>query len=108
MTVATTMVDGTVTVEMSGKMDMGQSHAVRAALLSAVRRSTKIVVDLSDVTMMDAAIIANLVEALGLVQDNGGTFTLRGVNTQVRRILEIFKLDIVFGLKDQEQHRESE
>ncbi len=98
MTVTVTTEAQVTTVALSGKMNLTQSPYVREQLLRAVGKNRLIVVDMKNVLSVDGAIVANLIEALDLVQRAGGRLVLRDVSRSVQQVLEISRLNGVFEI----------
>jgi len=67
------------------------------ALASMIKkRPPHLVVDLSGVTFIDSSGLAVLIRALQNVKEYGGKLTLSGVNSNVRPVFEMARLDQVF------------
>ena len=62
------------------------------------KKPERMVVDLSDVTYIDSAGLASLIEAMQKVESYGGKFVLAGLQETVRSIFEISRLDQVFQI----------
>ena len=82
---------------LQGEIDLHVSTGVAASLMAIIaEKPARVVVDLSGVTYIDSSGLAVLIQAMQNVEDYGGTFTLAGINHNVRSILEMARLDQVF------------
>ena len=85
--------DGTMTIMVSGEIDLRTVETLEAMLRTLVARdSGRIVVDLSRVTFMDSAGLRVLVRAREQMTDAGRWFTTRGATGQPRRLLDIGRI----------------
>jgi anti-sigma B factor antagonist len=83
-----------------GELDAYTAPKLRAALLSLVSTgTTRLVIDLTDLTFVDSTGLNLLVRAGQRVEGLGGSLTLRGATTQTRRLLELTGLDGMFTLE---------
>ena len=105
--VPTARVDGsTVVANLRGEIDLHNSPSVRTALLAMLHahHPKKLVLNLSDVPYMDSSAIAVLVESLQKIRKSGGKIFLTNLQPRVKGLLEIARLDAIFGLcKDEEE-----
>ena len=84
---------------LNGEIDLHVSPSVTASLNAMVeKKPRRLVVDLSDVTYIDSAGLAALIEAMQKVEGYGGKFLLAGLQETVRSIFEISRLDQVFQI----------
>ncbi len=83
--------DGATLVRLRGRLSIDSSPAFRDQLLAVLRRpSTKaIVVDLTEVSYIDASGIATLVEALKIARHGQDTLCLKGLQGRVLRLFEV-------------------
>ena len=94
-----------VIASIRGEIDLHNSTELREAVLSLLTPTppAKLVLNLSEVPYMDSSGIAVLVEALGRVRRAGGKIFLTNLQTRVRSILEIARLNTLFILVPDEQ-----
>src|SRR6267143_5679509 len=86
-------------VPLKGEIDLHVSPSVTASLNQMIeKRPERLVVDLSEVTYIDSAGLAALIEAMQKVEGYGGKFLLAGLQETVRSIFEISRLDQVFQI----------
>jgi anti-sigma B factor antagonist len=82
---------------LEGEIDLHVSPRVERALASIIKkRPAHLVVDLSGVTFIDSSGLAALIHAMQDVTKYGGKLTLSGINSDVRAIFEIARLDQIF------------
>jgi anti-anti-sigma factor len=93
-------VPGGVRVRVVGEMDIATAPQLVAAMRSLSRPDLQHVwLDLTELTFVDAAGLAALVQVRRLVDGQGGRLTLRGVPPFVRRLLTITNLSRDFTLE---------
>ena len=84
---------------LKGEIDLHVSPSVTASLNAVIeKKPRRLVVDLSEVTYIDSAGLAALIEAMQKVEGYGGKFLLAGLQETVRSIFEISRLDQVFQI----------
>jgi anti-sigma B factor antagonist len=82
---------------LKGEIDLHVSPVVTASLNAIIdKKPDQLVVDLSDVSYIDSAGLAALIQAMQKVEAYGGKFLLAGLQETVRSIFEISRLDQVF------------
>jgi len=91
---------GVSIVAFTGEVDLESSPAAREILLKCLESTSKVIVDLSEVTYIDSSGVASLVEALQAAKKNGSQFSLAATSEPTRRVLELARLDKVFTLYD--------
>ena len=93
--------DETALINISGEVDMYSSPEFRKAILSLLdQKIPKIVVDLKNVTYMDSSGVATLIEGLQLCAKYGGKLLLSNLQTNVREVFELTRLDQIFKIYD--------
>lgn len=95
--------DATVAT-LRGEIDLHNSPQVRGALLKLLdeNKPKKLVLNLGEVPYMDSSAIAVLVEALQKMRKNGGKVFLTNLQPRVKGLLEIARLDSIFGIVSSE------
>lgn len=91
----------TVVASVDGEIDLKNSNDLREALFDLIARQAgtkKLVLNLTRVPYMDSSGIAVLVEVLGKLRRAGGKVYLTDVQRRVQGILEIAKLNAIFGV----------
>src|SRR5262252_8127531 len=84
---------------LKGEIDLHVSPSVTASLNAMIeKKPPRLVVDLCDVTYIDSAGLAALIEAMQKMEGYGGKFLLAGLQETVRSIFEISRLDQVFQI----------
>ena len=90
--------------EVSGEIDFHTSPALRDQLLKVMEKNTKkILVNLKKVNYIDSSGLATFVEALQKLKRTNGRIVLVEMESAVRSVFEIAKLDSVFLLVGSEQ-----
>jgi anti-sigma B factor antagonist len=86
-------------VPLKGEIDLHVSPTVTATLNEMIdKKPAQLVVDLSEVSYIDSAGLAALIQAMQKVESYGGKFMLSGLQETVRSIFEISRLDQVFQI----------
>src|SRR5882762_6725619 len=89
--------DAVNVVPLEGEIDLHISPRVESSLASIIaERPEHIVVDLSGVTFIDSSGLAVLINAMQDVKQYGGKLTLAGINSNIRSIFELARLDQFF------------
>jgi|TARA_B100000809_G_scaffold226751_1_gene238615 anti-sigma B factor antagonist len=93
--------EGSVTITVSGDIDMSSSTKMRDALTPLFQNNNKvIVVDLSGVSYIDSSGIATLVEGLQWSHNSNNKFRLAALTPGVKDVFEIARLLTVFEVFD--------
>jgi anti-sigma B factor antagonist len=93
--------DQEVVVTLQGELRMASVSAPRRHLLQLAKKGpTVLVIDLTEVSTIDTAGIAILVEVLRAMHACGGRLRVTGLTDQVRRMLELTSLDQVLEVYD--------
>jgi len=89
-----------VVANLRGDIDLHNSPQVRTALLKSLddNKPKKLVLNLGEVPYMDSSAIAVLVEALQKMRKTGGKVFLTNLQPHVKVLLEIARLDSIFGV----------
>ncbi len=92
--------DTTVVVAIRGEIDLHNSAGLRTDLLDflAKTKPKKLILNLADVPYMDSSAIAVLVEALQKIRKVQGKIVLTNLQPRVKGLLEIARLDSIFGV----------
>lgn len=90
--------DSLCTIYVAGEVDLSNSAEVRKTILSALKTTAAVKVNLSQVEYIDSSGIAAMVEGLQFANSNGRTFCLTEPSKQVSSILELARLDQVFNI----------
>jgi anti-sigma B factor antagonist len=84
---------------LKGEVDLHVSPMVTTSLNEMIdKKPERLVVDLTDVSYIDSAGLAALIQAMQKVEGYGGKFMLAGLQETVRSIFEISRLDQVFQI----------
>src|SRR2546423_8620692 len=89
---------------LRGEIDLHNSPQVRTALLKFLdeNKPNKLVLNLGEVPYMDSSAIAVLVEALQKMRKTGGKIYLTNLQSRVKGLLEIARLDSIFVISNDE------
>lgn len=99
MTIQCEQRGGATVVSPVGDVDLTGSPALRTELKRVLGgRPERVVVDLSQVPYMDSSGVATLVEAMQICRKNGMKLVLCGLQSKVKSIFEIARLDTVFTI----------
>lgn len=94
-------IEGGVVVRVVGEIDYSNSAELRVALIAAAQTDPgKVIVDLAGVGYMDSSGVATLVEAVQALKSGSGQLILCCLQSKVRGMIEIAKLDSVFAIAD--------
>ena len=89
------------TVVLDGEIDIATAPAIRRILLAAISgRNVHLAVNMSGVTFIDAAGIGVLVAAANRARQAGGGLSLLAPSPQVRRLLDVFRLDAILPMAE--------
>jgi anti-sigma B factor antagonist len=97
--------DKTTIFDLSGDIDFANSPEVRQSLLREIResRTSRVLVNLSQVRYIDSSGVASLVEGLKASRDLDSRFILFGLSTSAREVLQLSRLIKVFEVCDNEE-----
>jgi anti-sigma B factor antagonist len=89
-------------VQLEGPVDLATVPGIRKRLLGcAKKRETKEMrLDLSQVTVLDTAGVAMLVEVWRSLARRDGKLHLTGLSENARRLVQLAQLDLLFEMKD--------
>jgi anti-sigma B factor antagonist len=89
--------DEDILVRLRGRLTIDSSPAFRDRLLATLRRQPPaVIVDLTEVSYMDASGIATLVEGLKTARNRQTTLCLKGLQGRVRHLFEFTGLLTLF------------
>jgi anti-sigma B factor antagonist len=93
-----------IVASIVGEIDLHNSPELRVELLRFVdeHKPSRLVLNVSGVPYMDSSAIAVLVEALQKLRKQGGKIYLTQLQPRVKGLLEIARLDTIFGIADSE------
>lgn len=95
--------DATIVV-LIGDVDLHHSPALHSALVDVTaERPKKLMLDLREVPYMDSSGVGTMVEVFRRVTAYKGKMILFGLNSRVRSVFEITKLDRFFTLCETEE-----
>lgn len=84
---------GSVLVAAAGEVDISTVPRLRAVLDSAAAEGLRVIIDLEEVTFIDASGLGALAGAAGRAVAAGGTLHVAAVSSRVRRLLKVTGLD---------------
>jgi anti-sigma B factor antagonist len=103
MMIATREQSEATIVDVSGDVDMGTSPGLRKALLESLRATPRLVINLGGVRYIDSSGIASLVEVLKEARNKQKRLVLFGLNTAVREVLQLTRLNKIFEIRETEE-----
>lgn len=90
--------DSTV-LAISGELDATTAPEIRPALDAlAEEKPNRVIVDLTQLRLIDSSGVGAIVSLFKRVRANGGQFEVQGVNGQPLSIFQVLRLDKVFGV----------
>ena len=87
-----------ILVRLKGEVDLSWSREVRQSILTALGKSGKVGVELSEVSYIDSSGIAALVEGFQNARSKNQQFGLVAVSKAVMAVLQLARLDRVFPI----------
>lgn len=82
--------DGRITIDLTGELDMATASAVLACVQAAAPEpGCDVVADLSGLSFADSAGISSLITVSKRIRSEGGSFSIVGLQHEVRRVLEL-------------------
>ena len=105
MQVTTRRLTNMAIVDISGDIDLASSPKLRAVLLRELKelKTPRLALNLTAVRYIDSSGIASLIEGLKAARDAKARYTLYGLNTTVREVMQLSKLVKVFEIVDNEE-----
>lgn len=98
------LVDGIAIVSCHGRVMFGEeATALRDSLKEALKKTPKMVLNLSGVTYIDSGGLGTLVGVYSSARGAGADIKLTGLGQRLRDVLQITKLATVFEVFDSEQ-----
>ena len=90
-------------IKIKGDVDLYSSPQLRKQILAlANKKNGKILIDFLEVTYMDSSGVATLVEALQMINRNGGKLRLFNLRQPIKDVFELSRLDRVFEICENE------
>jgi anti-sigma B factor antagonist len=97
----------TATVAVSGEIDIANASQFRACLTGCLTDGcADIIIDMQDLTFMDASGVSVLAEVSQLAEAGGGHLTVQKPPPIVRKILHITGLATIIQVTDRDSHLE--
>ncbi len=87
-------------VTLHGDLDFSSAPAARELLLGNIERDRELCVDMSEVSYVDSAGVACLLETKSAADAEGGSFSLTHLSDSVMRTLSYARLETVFTILD--------
>jgi anti-anti-sigma factor len=97
--------DYTTTLRLRGRIVTGVPTKSLREVVYAQRDARKVILDLAQVDLIDAAGLGALLEMRVWAQSHGIEFKLINVTRRVREVLAITRLDFVFGISPRDRLR---
>ncbi|MBI4467080.1 MAG: STAS domain-containing protein [Acidobacteria bacterium] len=93
----------TTILDVDGQITFESTPGLREHLLTALKKKSSVLVNLSQVAYMDSSGIATLVEGLKAAHTQKASFGLFGLTKNTRSVLELVRLDKVFKIFGDEE-----
>jgi anti-sigma B factor antagonist len=105
MEIATREVGGATLVDVTGDITLYNSPEIRRVLISFLRekRVPWVILNMKGVRYIDSAGVASLVEGLKISRDLKSRFSLFGLSTAAKEVLELTRLIKIFEVYETEQ-----
>jgi len=89
-----------ISVKLEGSLNRSTVPEIRKGLLKFARQGgiKVMAIDLSQVSNLDTAGIALMVEVLRVLSSNGGTLRLTGLNRNAVKMIRLSRLDSAFDI----------
>ena len=89
-----------VVASLRGEIDLHTSNVLRSQMMAIQSRCRpkRLILNLDQVPYMDSSAVAVLVEVLQLMRPGGGGVVLVGLQPRVKGLMEIARLDTLFGI----------
>ena len=98
------VVDGIAIMTCHGRVMFGEeATALRDSLKEALKKTPRVVLNLSDVTYIDSGGLGTLVGVYSSARAAGADIKLTGLGQRLRDVLQITKLATVFQVFDTDQ-----
>lgn len=85
---------------VSGELDLSTADALRAALDEGSKASSRIAVDLTEVSFLDSSSLGVLVAAMKRAKERNGDLALVGVQGSPAKVIALTGLDSMFRIED--------
>jgi anti-sigma B factor antagonist len=92
-------------VNLRGEVDLSTRDDVQARLDESIGSSTRVVLDLSEVTFLDSSGLSVLVELHRRLGQNAEAFVVQSPSPPVRRVLALSGLDQLLTVRDADGER---
>ena len=85
-------------VALEGSFDLETTPEIRRVLLGLARkrRAAGLVLDFSAVSSIDTSGVAVLIELMRFLTQKGGTLRIAGATDNVKRVIQLMRLDGIF------------
>jgi anti-sigma B factor antagonist len=94
--------DQQITITLNGDLDLSSAEPAREEFVKQIDEShgRRVIVDMSHVRYLDSGGLSALVNALKESREKSVYFALAGVNTKVREVLGVSRLDRILNFVD--------
>jgi anti-sigma B factor antagonist len=104
MQTSTRQIEDIIILDVSGRITLGEGNVMLREIVRdlADKGTTRIVLNLSEVTYIDSSGVGELVRTHTTVQNKGGQLKLANLNNRVHELLEMTRLSAVFDIHKDE------
>ena len=104
VTINVTHREGRALVELSGRVTIDSSPALRERFLTLLQgdNAEPVIVDLDEVSYIDCSGIATLIDALKIARNRNTSLHLKGLHGRLRHLFEITGVLALFGATGEE------
>lgn len=105
MQISTRRLDKVTIFDVTGHIDLANSPEVRKTLLKELRenKTPRVIMNLTGVRYIDSSGVASLVEGLKASRDMGLRFSLFGLSSSAREVLQLSRLLKIFEVYEDEE-----
>lgn len=94
--------DGVPVLDLRGEVDLSTAPILKEALTHATENSRHLIINMADVTYMDSSGFGTLLAVTRALRPLGGSVHLVGCNSGIDRMLQITRLNTLFGIHGSE------
>ena len=94
--------EGVPVMDLRGEVDLSTAPLLKEALAGATVNNRHIIINMAEVTYMDSSGFGTLLAVTRALRPLGGSVHLVACNSGIERMLQITRLNTLFGIHDSE------